>query len=63
MNRRTRLFATASGCLMVCAFLMMPGYVSAQAGGKPITLNFVSFAPAANVVEFQHIKKEFFDRV
>src|SRR4030042_5351031 len=32
-------------------------------GSGPITLNFVNFAPAANVVEFQHIKKEMFDRI
>jgi len=35
----------------------------AQTGSKPITLNFVSFAPASNVVEFQYIKKELFDRI
>lgn len=30
---------------------------------EPITLNFVHFAPAANVVEYQHVKKELFDRI
>ncbi|MCX8021312.1 MAG: TRAP transporter substrate-binding protein DctP [Syntrophorhabdaceae bacterium] len=48
--------------LITIIFIINPVTVTAQTG-KPITLNFVSFAPAANVVEFQHIKKEFFDRV
>jgi len=30
---------------------------------EPITLNFVHFAPAANVVEYQHVKKGLFDRI
>jgi len=33
------------------------------AAGEAITLNVVSFAPAANVVEFQYIKKELFERI
>ncbi|MEW6667108.1 MAG: TRAP transporter substrate-binding protein DctP [Thermodesulfobacteriota bacterium] len=50
------------------ALLAVPAY--AQQASKPspstsetITLNFVSFAPAANVVEFQHIKKELFEKI
>jgi TRAP-type C4-dicarboxylate transport system substrate-binding protein len=35
----------------------------AAASGDAITLNFVSFAPAANAVEFQYIKKELFERI
>jgi TRAP-type C4-dicarboxylate transport system substrate-binding protein len=30
---------------------------------KPITLNFVSFAPAANAVEFQYMKNELLERI
>lgn len=37
--------------------------VKAQTATKPIVLNFVSFAPASNVVEYQYIKKELFDRI
>lgn len=54
--------------LVVCAFvwvyalLIAPPPAGAQGSG-PIILNFVNFAPAANVVEFQHIKKEMFDRI
>jgi TRAP-type transport system periplasmic protein len=60
MGRRDAsiLFGVVLGCMVV----MGPMLAAAQAP-KPVTLNFVSFAPAANVVEFQHIKKEFFDKV
>jgi TRAP-type C4-dicarboxylate transport system substrate-binding protein len=46
----------------VVALLIACPPAGAQGSG-PITLNFVSFAPAANVVEFQYIKKELFDRI
>jgi TRAP-type transport system periplasmic protein len=46
----------------VHVLLISPPAAVAQGSG-PITLNFVNFAPAANVVEFQHIKKEMFDRI
>jgi TRAP-type C4-dicarboxylate transport system substrate-binding protein len=52
------VFAFACGC----ALLSAPSPARSQGSG-PITLNFVSFAPAANVVEFQHVKKELLDRV
>src|SRR4030042_1446942 len=32
-------------------------------GSGPITLNFVNFAPAASVVNFQYIKKELFEKI
>jgi len=50
------------GLVLAFAFVMAPLPAGAQAG-KPITLNFVSFAPAANVVEFQYIKKELFEKI
>lgn len=62
MEKARKLFLMVFGLLLVCAFMMRPVSSDAQAG-KPITLNFVSFAPAANVVEFQHIKKELFERI
>lgn len=62
MRKERRSFVVLLGALLACAFIMMPLYAGAQAG-KAVTLNFVSFAPAANVVEFQHIKKELFDRI
>ena len=48
--------------LLTYSSIMAPQPVGAQASG-PIALNFVSFAPAANVVEFQYIKKELFERI
>ena len=50
------------GLVLAYALVMAPVPAGAQAA-KAITLNFVSFAPAANVVEFQHIKKELFDKI
>jgi TRAP-type C4-dicarboxylate transport system substrate-binding protein len=53
--------------VLTCSLLIVPAPASVMAspkpGDKPITLNFVSFAPAANQVEFQYIKKELFDRI
>ncbi|PKN29401.1 MAG: hypothetical protein CVU64_08425 [Deltaproteobacteria bacterium HGW-Deltaproteobacteria-21] len=55
--------------VLTCFFVMAPVAVCAQTtpkisgSGETITLNFVSFAPAANVVEFQYIKKELLERI
>ena len=62
MKTERRLVCVFLGLLLACVFVMQPLPACAQ-GGKAITLNFVSFAPAANVVEFQYIKKEMFDRI
>lgn len=62
MRTERRLVLALLAVVLAYAFVMTPLPAGAQAG-KAITLNFVSFAPAANVVEFQHIKKELFDRV
>jgi len=62
MKRGRMLVPIVLSLLVWCSLAIEPGLVSAQAP-KAITLNFVSFAPAANVVEFQYIKKEFFDKV
>jgi TRAP-type transport system periplasmic protein len=62
MKKEGRLALVVLGLVLTYAFVMAPVPAGAQAA-KAITLNFVSFAPAANVVEFQHIKKEMFDRI
>jgi len=51
--------------VLFCLLFTAPVSVGAQTAGsgEPITLNFVSFAPAANVVEFQYIKKELLERL
>jgi len=50
--------------LSIFALLVVYGSIMAPlAAGEAITLNLVSFAPAANVVEFQYIKKELFERI
>ena len=61
MKNKSALILTILG-LFACTFVMWPTPATAQ-GAKPITLNFVSFAPAANVVEYQYIKKELFDKI
>jgi TRAP-type transport system periplasmic protein len=64
MKKERMLFLVVLALVMAYAFVMVPVPAGAQASkSAPITLNFVSFAPAANVVEFQHIKKEMFDKV
>lgn len=62
MKKERMLVLVVIGLVMAWALVLAPMPAGAQAG-KPITLNFVSFAPAANVVEFQHIKKELFERI
>jgi TRAP-type C4-dicarboxylate transport system substrate-binding protein len=62
MKRERMLLLVVFALGLAYAFVMAPSPARGQGSG-PITLNFVSFAPAANVVEFQHIKKEFFDRI
>ncbi|OGP54236.1 MAG: hypothetical protein A2162_08820 [Deltaproteobacteria bacterium RBG_13_52_11b] len=62
MKRERMLLWVVVALGLAYAYVMAPSPARAQGSG-PITLNFVSFAPAANVVEFQHIKKELFDRV
>jgi TRAP-type mannitol/chloroaromatic compound transport system substrate-binding protein len=64
MKKERMLVSVVLGFVLAYAFVMVPIPANAQAGKTaPVTLNFVSFAPAANVVEFQHIKKELFDRI
>jgi TRAP-type C4-dicarboxylate transport system substrate-binding protein len=60
--KKERMVAMAIvGLALVCAFVApMP---AAAKNNKPITLSFVSFAPAANAVEFQYIKKELFEKI
>jgi len=48
-------------CLLVTAVVSVGAQTAPS--GDPITLNFVSFAPAANVVEFQYIKKDLLERI
>jgi TRAP-type C4-dicarboxylate transport system substrate-binding protein len=63
MKKERMLVLVVLGFVLAYAFVMVPLPAGAQGGSKPITLNFVSFAPAANMVEFQYIKKELFDRI
>lgn len=56
------LLQTVLGSILACALVMAPVFAGAQATA-PITLNFVSFAPAANAVEFQYIKNELFEKI
>ena len=58
MKKERRLVLAILGLLLVYGAAVAP-----LAGGEAITLNLVSFAPAANVVEFQYIKKELFERI
>ena len=62
MKKERMLVLVVIGLVLACAFAMAPLPASAQAG-KPITLNFVSFSPAASVVNFQYIKKELFEKI
>jgi TRAP-type transport system periplasmic protein len=62
MRTGKRLVSVLLGLVLAYALVMAPVPAGAQAS-KAITLNFVSFAPAANVVEFQYIKKELFDKI
>lgn len=58
-------------CVLVWVFLFVMGAFpvgaqttpKASGSSEAITLNFVSFAPAANVVEFQYIKNELFEKI
>ncbi len=61
MKRKRTLIFLVLGLVLAYGFIMVP--LPAGAQDKPITLNFVSFAPAANAVEFQYIKKELFDKI
>ena len=58
MKEKRRMVLVMFSALLVYGSIMAP-----LAAGEPITLNVVSFAPAANVVEFQYIKKELFERI
>ena len=60
--KTARMVAMVASVLSMLAFVMAPLPASAQSN-EPITLSFVSFAPAGNVVEFQYIKKELFERI
>ncbi|MFH1113306.1 MAG: TRAP transporter substrate-binding protein DctP [Pseudomonadota bacterium] len=62
MKKEGRLVSTVLGSILACALILAPVFACAQ-DAKPITLNFVSFAPAANVVEFQYMKNELLDRI
>lgn len=50
------------GVMLACVLVVVPVVAKAQ-GSTPITLNFVSFAPAANAVEFQYLKTELLDKI
>ncbi len=58
MKRKRMLFVLILAVSFVYGSILAP-----LASAEPITLNFVSFAPAANVVEFQYIKKELLERI
>lgn len=60
--KKGRAVLVVLGLILAYVFVVAPLPAGAQAG-KPITLNFVSFSPAANVVEYQYIKKELFDKI
>ena len=62
MKKKSVLVSMVLGLVFAYALVMSPAPAAAQAG-KAVTLNFVSFAPAANVVEYQYIKKELFDKI
>ncbi len=62
MKMRKCSISAVLGLAFVCVLFMAPLPCVAQ-DGKPITLSFVSFAPAANVVEFQYLKKELLDKI
>ncbi len=62
MKKEGTLVSTVLGSILACALVLAPLLAGAQAT-KPITLNFVSFAPAANVVEFQYMKKELLEKI
>jgi len=60
--KKKMLLSLVSGLVLTCVLVMAPVLANAQ-GSAPITLNFVSFAPAANVVEFQYMKTELLDKI
>jgi TRAP-type C4-dicarboxylate transport system substrate-binding protein len=62
MKKKGTLVLTVLVFILAFALVMTPAF-AAEKATKPITLNFVSFAPAANVVEFQYLKKELFDKI
>lgn len=62
MKKKGTRFSTVLGSILACALVMAPVFADAQATA-PITLNYVCFAPAANVVEFQYIKNELLDKI
>jgi TRAP-type transport system periplasmic protein len=61
MKKKRVLVSVVLGLVLAYAFVTAP--LPAGAQDKPITLNFVSFAPAANVVEYQYMKQELFDKI
>jgi TRAP-type transport system periplasmic protein len=67
MKKEGLLGLAVFALLLTCSLIIVPAPASVLASpnpaSAPITLNFVSFAPAANVVEYQYIKKELFDRI
>ena len=70
MKKKRMLVSVVLALLLAYTFVMLPMPAYAQPAPKPtpstgetITLNFVSFAPAANVVEFQYIKKELLEKI
>jgi TRAP-type C4-dicarboxylate transport system substrate-binding protein len=62
MKKERMLVLVVLGLVLACAFVMAPLPAGGQTD-KPINLNFVSFSPAASVVNFQYIKKELFERI
>lgn len=62
MKKEGTLVSTVLASILACALVIAPVFAGAEAT-TPITLNFVSFAPAANVVEFQYLKNELLDKI
>jgi len=62
MKKAGKPGSTVFGVVLAGALVMVSVFALAE-DTKPITLNFVSFAPAANVVEFQYLKKELLDKI
>jgi TRAP-type C4-dicarboxylate transport system substrate-binding protein len=60
--KKERMLASAVFGLALAYAFTAPLPAAAQ-DNKPITLSFVSFAPASNAVEFQYIKKDLFDTI
>jgi TRAP-type C4-dicarboxylate transport system substrate-binding protein len=63
MKMRRNLVVAAIVSFVVLLFITFTVASGFAKSAKPITLNFVSFVPLANKVEYQFIKDEFFDKI